>query len=167
MFVRRFIGFQRPWPLPQRAVSSSFHHGSHPVSVQSRLLVVRFEARRSASTEDAQADTVNAPHGNEPTTDAGQQAQNGAQVWQMGNGTSSDRLRTHQFDTYRLVSALQSAGYTQPQAVALMKCLRTVLVNGTELAKSHYLSRGDLENVYPNMVGLTVTGNIFIPCCHV
>jgi hypothetical protein len=42
---------------------------------------------------------------------------------------------------------LQSAGYSRPQAVALMKCLRTVLVNGTESAKSHYLSRGDLENV--------------------
>jgi hypothetical protein len=59
----------------------------------------------------------------------------------------SERVRTHQFDTYRLVLALQSAGYSRPQAVALMKCLRTVLVNGTEFAKSHYLFRGDLENV--------------------
>lgn len=64
------------------------------------------------------------------------------------SGTSySERVRTHQFDTYRLVLALQSAGYSRPQAVALMKCLRTVLVNGTEFAKSHYLFRGDLENV--------------------
>jgi len=56
-------------------------------------------------------------------------------------------LRVHQFDTYELVSALQTAGFSQPQAVALMKCLRTVLIYGTEFAKSHYLSRGDLENV--------------------
>jgi len=152
MSVRRFIGFPRSWPPPQRVVSPSFHHRSPPVSVR---LLVPFEARRSASTGDAGADTVNAPHKNEPlTNDSGQLAsQDGtqaAQVGQMGNGTSSDRLRTHQFDTYRLVSALQSAGYTQPQAIALMKCLRTVLVNGAELAKSHYLSRGDLENVRCN-----------------
>jgi len=56
---------------------------------------------------------------------------------------------THQFDTYRLVIALEAAGYTRPQAVALMKCLRTTLGEGIEFAKSHYLSRGDLENV-PN-----------------
>ena len=54
---------------------------------------------------------------------------------------------THQFDTYRLVIALEAAGYTRPQAVALMKCLRTTLGEGIEFAKSHYLSRGDLENV--------------------
>jgi hypothetical protein len=155
MFVRRFIGFQRSLPLLQGVVSSSFRHRSPPVSVQSRLLLVPFQARRNASTEDAGADTVNAPHEDEPITDDSAQlgAQNGAQVVQvaqMGNGTSSDRLRTHQFDTHRLVSALQSAGYTQPQAIALMKCLRTVLVNGTEVAKSHYLSRGDLENVRLN-----------------
>jgi hypothetical protein len=156
MFVRRFIGFQRSWPLPQGVVSSSFRHRSPPVSVQSRLLLVPFQARRNASTEEvAGADTVNAANENEPMTDDSPQlgAQNGAQVvhvGQMSNGTSSDRLRTHQFDTHRLVSALQSAGYTQPQAIALMKCLRTVLVNGTEVAKSHYLSRGDLENVRLN-----------------
>jgi hypothetical protein len=56
---------------------------------------------------------------------------------------------THQFDTYRLVLALQSAGYSRPQAIALMKCLRTLLIDGTEFAKLHYLSRGDLENVLP------------------
>jgi hypothetical protein len=56
---------------------------------------------------------------------------------------------THQFDTYRLVLALQSAGYSRPQAIALMKCLRTLLIDGTEFAKSHYLSHGDLENVPP------------------
>jgi hypothetical protein len=60
---------------------------------------------------------------------------------------SFDPTRTHQFDTFKLVSALQRAGYSHMQAVALMKCLRTVLVSGTEVAKSHYLSRGDLENV--------------------
>jgi hypothetical protein len=56
-------------------------------------------------------------------------------------------MRTHQFDTFKFVSALEKAGYTHNQAVALMKCLRAVLVNGTDFAKSHYLSRGDLENV--------------------
>jgi hypothetical protein len=77
----------------------------------------------------------------------GEPLQQAPDVEKSGNGSNSERQRTHQFDTYRFVLALQSAGYSPPQAVALMKCLRTVLVNGTEFAKSHYLSRGDLENV--------------------
>ena|SRR5437762_289492 len=75
--------------------------------------------------------------------------QQGPHVEQPGSSSNSERQRTHQFDTYKFVLALQSAGYSRPQAVALMKCLRAVLVNGTEFAKSHYLSRGDLENVSP------------------
>ena len=71
----------------------------------------------------------------------------GPRVEQPGSSSNSERQKTHQFDTYIFVSALQSAGYSRLQAVALMKCLRTVLVNGTEFAKSHYLFRGDLENV--------------------
>lgn len=73
--------------------------------------------------------------------------QSGGYAGRLDGTLYSERLRTHQFDTYRLVSALQLAGYSRLQAVALMKCLRTVLVNGTDFAKSHYLSRGDLENV--------------------
>ena len=67
----------------------------------------------------------------------GEPLQQATYVEKTGNGSNSERQRTHQFDTYRLVLALQSAGYSRPQAVALMKCLRTVLVNGTEFAKSH------------------------------
>lgn len=151
MFVRRLIGFPRSWPQPQRATSPLFTQYLSPVFRRNRLLFGPCETSRSASTEDATADTVSEPHENEPVVDdVAQVAQNGSQNGQTpaGNGGSLDRLRTHQFDTYRLVTALQSAGYSRPQAIALMKCLRTVLVNGTELAKSHYLSRGDLENVY-------------------
>jgi Coiled-coil domain-containing protein 90-like len=60
---------------------------------------------------------------------------------------STENMKTHQFDTFKFVSALQSSGFSQGQAVALMKCLRTVLVKGTEFGKTYYLSRGDLENV--------------------
>ena len=63
--------------------------------------------------------------------------------------TSIGSMHTHQFDTYKLVSALEQAGYSHQQAVALMKCLRALMVNGTEVARSHYLSRGNLENVSP------------------
>lgn len=66
---------------------------------------------------------------------------------QSTGGRFHDSLRAHQFDTYKLVMALQCAGFTQPQATGLMKCLRTLLVNGTEVAKSNFLSRSDLENV--------------------
>jgi Coiled-coil domain-containing protein 90-like len=71
-------------------------------------------------------------------------------AWQASHGP----LKTHQFDTFKLVSSLQRAGYSHEQAVALMQCLRSVLVNGTEFAKSHYLSRGDLENVYQVQCGV-------------
>ena len=77
-------------------------------------------------------------------------------------------LRVHQFDTYKIVLALQNAGFSQPQAVALMKCLRTVLVNGTEFAKSHYLTRGDLENVPTHSLVLMMkTGDVPLPRCNV
>ena len=77
-------------------------------------------------------------------------------------------LRVHQFDTYKIVLALQNAGFSQPQAVALMKCLRTVLVNGTEFAKSHYLTRGDLENVPTHSLALIMKiGDVPLPRCNV
>ena len=66
---------------------------------------------------------------------------------QPTGGRFPDSLKAHQFDTYKLVMAFQCAGFTQPQATGLMKCLRTLLVNGTEVAKSNFLSRSDLENV--------------------
>jgi|SRR5579859_7796545 len=83
----------------------------------------------------------------------------------QGAGSSSESLRTHQFDTYKLVSALQRAGYNHQQAVALMKCLRAVLINGTEFAKEHYLSRGDLENVnHTPRLDELIKGNLSFPC---
>ena len=152
MFVRRLTGFQNSWPHPRRSVFPPFRHQKmllSPPSIQSRYLVSPIEARPTASAQDATADIVPVTHRNGPTTgESGQLRQNDSQAGQIANGAPSDRLRTHQFDTYKLVSALQSAGYTRPQAIALMKCLRTVLVNGTDFAKSHYLSRGDLENVH-------------------
>jgi len=147
--VRRLIGLPRSWPPPQRATSPLLPR-QHLRAFRQSGLLVRFETSRSASTGDTTTDTTSGIPEKEPIQDdaGGHMAPNGSQNEQtsVSNGASSDRLRTHQFDTYRLVSALQSAGYSQPQAIALMKCLRTVLVNGTEFAKSHYLSRGDLEN---------------------
>jgi hypothetical protein len=150
MLVRRLIG-KTLWPFSQGVLFSSGRHRPYlfdAVYGDARPSFIRIVAKRCASTENGTKNTVTKLLGQGPVVDEGSEvAQNEAQVGQLVNGTMSDRLRTHQFDTYRLVSALQSAGYTRPQAIALMKCLRTVLVNGTEFAKSHYLSRGDLENV--------------------
>lgn len=104
---------------------------------------------RSATTQEvpANVESPSSPEGDIPNREAPDPKQTDPQALPASGTTYSERQRAHQFDTYRLVLALQSAGYSRPQAVALMKCLRTVLVNGMEFAKSHYLFRGDLENV--------------------
>jgi hypothetical protein len=114
-------------------------------------LILPLPARRNASTENGRMEGA---HAGSPENDTPATVYEDADSMQMGahdepgsSGVYSERVRTHEFDTYNLVLALQSAGYSQAQAVALMKCLRTVLISGTEFAKSHYLSRGDLENV--------------------
>lgn len=107
------------------------------------------QSRRHVATGDGPVNAVIASSQVEDTApiEVNGAIQSGGYAGRLDGTLYSERLRTHQFDTYRLVSALQLAGYSRLQAVALMKCLRTVLVNGTDFAKSHYLSRGDLENV--------------------
>lgn len=111
---------------------------------------IRVPLIRNASAQNAPANVDSARPANTVSSDVnedGDTIQTDPQNGPANGSQYSERVRTHQFDTYRLVLALQSAGYSRPQAVALMKCLRTVLVNGTEFARSHYLFRGDLENV--------------------
>lgn len=63
---------------------------------------------------------------------------------------SSDRrgtAMTHYFDTFHIVTRLESAGFEHGQAVATMNAIRALLVNATEVAKADMLSRADLENV--------------------
>src|SRR5271170_1053438 len=107
MFVRRLIAFPRSWPQPQRATSPVFCQHISPAFRRNRLLFGPYETSRSASTEDATADTGSEPHGDEAMVqDVAQVVQNGSQNGQTpaGNGGSLDRLWTHQFDTYRLVT---------------------------------------------------------------
>jgi Protein of unknown function (DUF1640) len=98
---------------------------------------------------DRPSDASEVPKGSETQpSEASNLATISQQVVHHGS-TSIESMHTHQFDTYKLVSTLEQAGYSHRQAVALMKCLRALMVNGTEVARSHYLSRGDLENVSP------------------
>lgn len=55
---------------------------------------------------------------------------------------------THYFDTFHVVTRLESAGFEHGQAVATMKAIRALLVNSTEIAKAEMLSKADLENVW-------------------
>lgn len=69
---------------------------------------------------------------------------------QLGpSGAASERLAalTHYFDTFHIVTRLESAGFEHGQAVATMKAIRALLVNSTEIAKAEMLSKADLENV--------------------
>ena len=137
----------KPWLDPVRHHFPSTYARGRIVNGDGALLIKgrwgRTESRPTST------DTYSSQRNNADSLANGPSLQQAPHVEKTENGSNSEPQRTHQFDTYRLVLALQSAGYSRPQAVALMKCLRTVLVNGTEFAKSHYLSRGDLENVNP------------------
>ena len=104
-------------------------------------------ARSSATLNSPDMPSEESAPPNETKLQTNGPAEPASSVSVAGSGST---MFIHQFDTYKLVSALEKAGYSHKQAVALMKCLRALMVNGTEVAKSHYLSRGDLENVKPS-----------------
>ena len=135
---------------PVRRCFPSIYTRRRIVNGDGALLITRHR-RRNVTTESRLTSTDSSSFRRNDVDSLANRAppQQAPDVEKTGNGSNSESQKTHQFDTYRLVLALQSAGYSRPQAVALMKCLRTVLVNGTEFAKSKYLSRGDLENVNP------------------
>jgi|SRR5271170_7328291 len=150
MSIRRLLTRQKVWLYyPHRGLTSALVRRPTPV-LRSGATGLAVQTTRTTSTEitpsmdvesNAQgSNTIDIHEGSDSTP---HDRHNGS----AGASSYSERLRTHQFDTYRLVLTLESTGYSRPQAVALMKCLRTVLVNGTEFAKSYYLSRGDQENV--------------------
>lgn len=122
--------------------------GDWPSYQRIRTVELRGSGFRSSSGNEENK-TVPSEVGRQP--DSTNRSAAGLEIIAPNNNSTTfnnfEPLRTHQFDTFKFVSALEKAGYSHSQAVALMKCLRTVLVNGTEFAKSHYLSRGDLENV--------------------
>ncbi|EMR09411.1 hypothetical protein PNEG_02356 [Pneumocystis murina B123] len=58
---------------------------------------------------------------------------------------NSSKFSIHQFDTYNLVSTLETTGFTHSQAVAIMKSIHA-LINNLEAAKTKFISRSNLEN---------------------
>ncbi|KAJ9622465.1 hypothetical protein H2203_006688 [Taxawa tesnikishii (nom. ined.)] len=52
----------------------------------------------------------------------------------------------HHFDTYGLVRRLEEGGWTQPQAVTIMKAVRLILASNMELAREGLVSRSNVEN---------------------
>ncbi|KAL9617576.1 MAG: hypothetical protein Q9160_007646 [Pyrenula sp. 1 TL-2023] len=52
----------------------------------------------------------------------------------------------HHFDTYSLVRDLAKGGFTEDQAVTIMKSVRTMLANNLEIAKDGLVSKSDIEN---------------------
>ncbi|KAK9466436.1 hypothetical protein V1512DRAFT_271421 [Lipomyces arxii] len=57
-------------------------------------------------------------------------------------GTKPD----HYFDTYSMFSQLHRAGFTDDQAIVVMKCVRGLLTEELLRAKETYLSTADMEN---------------------
>jgi hypothetical protein len=52
----------------------------------------------------------------------------------------------HHFDTYSLVQDLRNHGFTEDQAVTLMKAIRLMLAENLDLAKEGLVSKSDTEN---------------------
>ncbi|GAB1320387.1 hypothetical protein MFIFM68171_10597 [Madurella fahalii] len=52
----------------------------------------------------------------------------------------------HHFDSYTLVKQLTAGGYTLPQAIMLMKAIRTILASNLDVAQSGLVSKADVEN---------------------
>ena len=68
----------------------------------------------------------------------------------MSNEVSPRRRAfTHYFDTFQIVTRLETAGFGHGQAAATMNAIPALLVSSTEIAKAEMLSKADLENVSP------------------
>lgn len=52
----------------------------------------------------------------------------------------------HHFDTYSLVRDLAKGGFTEDQAITIMKAVRSMLANNLEIAKEGLVSKSDTEN---------------------
>ncbi|KAK8003144.1 hypothetical protein PG990_000893 [Apiospora arundinis] len=52
----------------------------------------------------------------------------------------------HHFDSYTLVKQLQAEGYTQVQAITLMKAVRALLARHLETAQEGLVSKSDVDN---------------------
>ncbi|RFU75184.1 moz represents a chromatin-associated acetyltransferase [Trichoderma arundinaceum] len=53
----------------------------------------------------------------------------------------------HHFDSYSLVKQLQEGGYTNDQAITMMKAIRTILADNLDMAQERLVSKSDVENV--------------------
>lgn len=53
----------------------------------------------------------------------------------------------HHFDTYSLVKQLGEGGYTQEQAIEVMKGVRAILAQNLDVAQESLVSKSDVENV--------------------
>lgn len=53
----------------------------------------------------------------------------------------------HHFDTYGLVKDLEKGGFSQEQAVTVMKAVRGILADNMELARDGLVSKSNVENV--------------------
>lgn len=53
----------------------------------------------------------------------------------------------HHFDSYSLVKELEAGGYTQAQAITLMKAIRAILAQNLDVAQESLVGKSDVDNV--------------------
>ena len=138
MTVMRLKGFIK-WPSTLGSIGSQYQYIRH----WNLIKTAPAAPYSTLPSKPVSEEPVNHQIQSSDTTNSGPTSTQPSPLSQPGQ----EPMKTHQFDTYKLVSSLQQSGFSHNQAIALMKCLRAVLINGPEFAKAHYLSRGDMENV--------------------
>ena len=67
----------------------------------------------------------------------------------------------HHFDTYTLVKDLGKGGFTDEQAVTIMKAIRSLLAVNLDLAKDGLVSKSNVENVCRTQAPFCNSGTVF------
>ncbi|KAM0264753.1 hypothetical protein ACHAQJ_000578 [Trichoderma viride] len=60
--------------------------------------------------------------------------------------TMSPPKYVHHFDSYSLVKQLQEGGYSNDQAITMMKAVRTILAHNLDMAQESLVSKSNVEN---------------------
>jgi hypothetical protein len=58
----------------------------------------------------------------------------------------------HHFDSYSLVKQLQEGGYSNDQAITMMKAVRTILAHNLDMAQERLVSKSNVENVRDSLI---------------
>lgn len=138
---------------PKSAQAQSEPKSSEPTSAESEAIPMGppkpAESGDSTSTASAESTT-------DKPKDAPKMSDKLDSVFYMGapeklSSSSAPSMSppnyVHHFDSYSLVKQLQEGGYSNDQAITLMKAVRALLAHNLDMAQERLVSKSDVENV--------------------